>query len=208
VKPERMSEPKTTASFGTFAYKLACGLAAVPTPVLQKKLWCENRPAPALLGFVFPHDKSPTSTISGEVPCASRRLNNRLGRRTLSCPTTYAWRFVIARPSRPLFPTHPRVADRQPLPRALAPPDQSSRPTPRSARPSAAAAAAGYWRTMPHSTTNPNVAAAPTPSAPIGNAPAIPPATSSNIRDARRIQSACAASNFRAPFPARIFRFS
>jgi hypothetical protein len=38
VKPERMSEPKTTPSFGMFAYKLACGLAAVPTPVLQKKL--------------------------------------------------------------------------------------------------------------------------------------------------------------------------
>jgi hypothetical protein len=38
VKPERMSEPKTTPSFGMFAYKLACGLAAVPTPVLQNKL--------------------------------------------------------------------------------------------------------------------------------------------------------------------------
>jgi hypothetical protein len=38
AKPERMSEPKTTPSFGMFAYKLACGLAAVPTPVLQKKL--------------------------------------------------------------------------------------------------------------------------------------------------------------------------
>jgi hypothetical protein len=37
VKPERTSEP-TTPSFGMFAYKLACGLAAVPTPVLQKKL--------------------------------------------------------------------------------------------------------------------------------------------------------------------------
>jgi len=38
VKPERMSEPKTTPSFGMLADKLACGLAAVPTPVLQKKL--------------------------------------------------------------------------------------------------------------------------------------------------------------------------
>jgi len=38
VKPERMSEPKTTPSFGMLAYKLPCGLAAVPTPVLQKKL--------------------------------------------------------------------------------------------------------------------------------------------------------------------------
>jgi ParB-like nuclease domain len=38
VKPERMSEPKTTPSFGMFAYKLACGLAAVPTPALQNKL--------------------------------------------------------------------------------------------------------------------------------------------------------------------------
>ena len=35
AKPERMSEPKTTPMF---TYKLACGLAAVPTPVLQKKL--------------------------------------------------------------------------------------------------------------------------------------------------------------------------
>ena len=38
AKPERMSEPKTTLSFGMLADKLACGLAAVPTPVLQKKL--------------------------------------------------------------------------------------------------------------------------------------------------------------------------
>ena len=38
VKPERTSEPKTTPSFGMLADKLACGLAAVPTPVLQKKL--------------------------------------------------------------------------------------------------------------------------------------------------------------------------
>jgi hypothetical protein len=38
AKPERMSEPQTTPSFGMLAYKLACGLAAVPTPVLQKKL--------------------------------------------------------------------------------------------------------------------------------------------------------------------------
>jgi hypothetical protein len=34
AKPERMSEPKP--SFGMSAYKLACGLAAVPTTVLQK----------------------------------------------------------------------------------------------------------------------------------------------------------------------------
>jgi hypothetical protein len=34
AKPERMSEPKP--SFGMFAYKLACGLAAVPTTVLKK----------------------------------------------------------------------------------------------------------------------------------------------------------------------------
>jgi hypothetical protein len=35
AKPERIG-PKTTPSFGMFAYKLACGLAAVPTPVVQK----------------------------------------------------------------------------------------------------------------------------------------------------------------------------
>ena len=39
LKPERMSEEfKTTPSFGMSAYKLASGLAAVPTAVLQNKL--------------------------------------------------------------------------------------------------------------------------------------------------------------------------
>jgi ParB-like chromosome segregation protein Spo0J len=39
LKPEGMSEDsKTTQSFGTSAYKLASGLAAVPTAVLQNKL--------------------------------------------------------------------------------------------------------------------------------------------------------------------------
>jgi hypothetical protein len=39
LKPERMSEEsKTTTSFGMSAYKLASGLAAVPTAVLQNKL--------------------------------------------------------------------------------------------------------------------------------------------------------------------------
>jgi hypothetical protein len=38
AKPERTSGPKMTPSFGMFAYKLASGLAAVPTLVLQKKL--------------------------------------------------------------------------------------------------------------------------------------------------------------------------
>jgi hypothetical protein len=39
LKPERMSEEsKTMPSFGMSAYKLASGLAAVPTPALQNKL--------------------------------------------------------------------------------------------------------------------------------------------------------------------------
>jgi hypothetical protein len=39
LKPERVSEEsKTTPSFGMSTYKLASGLAAVPTPALQNKL--------------------------------------------------------------------------------------------------------------------------------------------------------------------------
>jgi hypothetical protein len=44
-------------------------------------------------------DKSPTSTISEEVPCALRQLNSRLGRGTLSHSGTYAWQPAIARES-------------------------------------------------------------------------------------------------------------
>jgi hypothetical protein len=50
-----------------------------------------------LSGFVSRHDKSPTSTSSAEVPCASRQPNNRFGRWASSCPTTYACQLVIAR---------------------------------------------------------------------------------------------------------------
>ena len=38
MKPERMSEESKATSFGMSAYKLASGLAAVPTAVLQNKL--------------------------------------------------------------------------------------------------------------------------------------------------------------------------
>jgi hypothetical protein len=38
LKTERMSEESKATSFGMSAYKLASGLAAVPTAVLQNKL--------------------------------------------------------------------------------------------------------------------------------------------------------------------------